>query len=329
LTRQIVQAMAGIIEHLKLNAEQVWSAALQLSTSSQEVAQGASRQAASLEQTTSALQILSATTNENANLSDDARRRSDRSGAALVEVRKSVEEMEAAMERIRVSSHESARIVKTIDEIAFQTNLLALNAAVEAARAGDAGKGFAVVADEVRALALRSAEAVKVTNSLLVEAQQHAAAGSAVQDKITAALARTAEEVDQVLTLMAEVSAGNSGQAVGINEIADSVETIDHITQKNAASSEESAAASEQLSSQAMEMMELVGRMDAFVHGKVGRTLAPALAEPQVPAVEVHPEGRTVAGPPPGFAAGSADEWLDDDFQIDVSGLDTEELIEV
>ena len=148
---------------LKQGAEQVVSAAGQVATSSQSLSQGATEQAASLEETSASMEEMASMTRKNAENAHQAAtlvtgvaQQVDESNAALAE-------MVTSMSAIQESSNKVAKIIKTIDEIAFQTNILALNAAVEAARAGEAGMGFAVVADEVRNLAQRSAQAAKDT----------------------------------------------------------------------------------------------------------------------------------------------------------------------
>ena len=175
--------------------------------------------------------------------------------------------MSDAIGKIKVSSDETAKIIKTIDEIAFQTNLLALNAAVEAARAGDAGKGFAVVAEEVRNLAQRSAEAAKNTSALIEESQQNAASGVTVSEEVGEILHQIAEGVEKVTQLVGEVAAASSEQAQNIEQVNTAVSQMDQVTQTNAANSEESASASEELNAQAEEMMIVVDGLAVLVSG--------------------------------------------------------------
>jgi methyl-accepting chemotaxis protein len=190
----------------------------------------------------------------------DAKREAEGGNAAM-------DRMARAIADIKVSSDETAHIVKTIDEIAFQTNLLALNAAVEAARAGDAGKGFAVVAEEVRGLARRSAEAAKTTSRMIEEAQQNADKGVASSEDVRKVLASIITLVEKVSILIREVATAGNNQAKGIEQINTAVSQLDQVTQANAASSEEAAAASEQLSAQAMELNELVGQLLTIIKG--------------------------------------------------------------
>jgi methyl-accepting chemotaxis protein len=153
---------------------------------------------------------------------------------------------------IHASSDETAKIIKTIDEIAFQTNLLALNAAVEAARAGEAGAGFAVVADEVRNLAMRAAEAAKTTAGLIEENIKDIKEGSelvASTDEAFKQLVR--DNSNKVGELVGEIAAASQEQSQGVEQVNNAMADMDKITQQNAASAEQSASASEQLNSQA------------------------------------------------------------------------------
>jgi methyl-accepting chemotaxis protein len=165
-----------------------------------------------------------------------------------------------AIEKIKASSDQTARIVNTIDEIAFQTNLLALNAAVEAARAGEAGKGFAVVAEEVRNLAQRSAEAAKNTSALIEEAVGNAENGVSITDQVAESLQDIMERNEEVKKLIADISTAAGQQAAGISQLNDAVTNMDKVTQMNASSSEESASAAEELNGQAAELRAMVER---------------------------------------------------------------------
>ena len=169
-----------------------------------------------------------------------------------------VKELNTAMEKISGSSQEISKIIATIENIAFQTNILALNAAVEAARAGTAGKGFAVVADEVRNLANKSDEAAKATKDLIEGSIAAVAEGSDVVNKVTEALERTSESAGGVTAKMSIVVEEVESQTVSISQITEGIDQISGVVQNNSATSEQSAAASEELSSQASLLKTLV-----------------------------------------------------------------------
>jgi methyl-accepting chemotaxis protein len=164
------------------------------------------------------------------------------------------------VQEIRRGSTDTARIVKTIEEIAFQTNLLALNAAVEAARAGDAGRGFAVVADEVRALAVRSAEASRSTAALIEQSLQNVERGVALNAQASSSFAEIASHVGRVSDVVGEISAAVDQQALGVTQINSAVDELNGATQQVAANAEESASTAEELSSQAEALRRIVGQ---------------------------------------------------------------------
>ena len=232
----------------------------QVSDSSQDLSRGASEQAASLEEITSAMTELGAQTRNNAENASMASQLSMNSRKSAEDGNTRMAKMIAAVSEINDSSKEIAKIIKTIDDIAFQTNLLALNAAVEAARAGKHGKGFAVVAQEVRNLAGRSAKAAQETAELIEGSMKKAEAGADIVDQTAQALAGIVDGITKTSDLVNEIASASGEQSQGIAEINQGLGQIEQVTQQNTANAEETASAAEQLSSQAMQLKELVAR---------------------------------------------------------------------
>ena len=242
------------------SSEQVAGAAEQISSGSQSLAQGTSEQASTLEEVSANLRELGAGSEQSAANAREAKGLSDRARQGADTGLDSMKRLSEAMERIKASSDETGKIVKTINEIALQTNLLALNAAVEAARAGDAGKGFAVVAEEVRNLAMRSAEAAKTTAQLIEESVENAEGGVKLNSEVYQNLEEIARQVVQVSDVMDEIAASADQQNRGVEQINVAVEQMNQVTQQTAANAEESSSASEELTAQAEEMRHLVGQ---------------------------------------------------------------------
>ncbi|MBN1268731.1 MAG: PAS domain-containing protein [Kiritimatiellae bacterium] len=276
------KAVANLDDGLRQVAEvvdQVTSAGGQISTGSQAVAQGASEQASSLEEISSSMEEMAAMTKQNAASAREARGMAQGASGSADSGLDSMNRMSAAVERIKESADATAKIVKTIDDIAFQTNLLALNAAVEAARAGDLGKGFAVVAEEVRNLAIRSAEAAKNTANLIDESVQNAESGVSLNKEVLDKLKDIYDQASKVGEVMDEIAVSSEQQSTGIDQVNAALGQINTVTQHNAANSEESASAAQELSSQAENLRGLLQRFQITNVTYAKRGAAPAAAD--------------------------------------------------
>ena len=297
ITRGITKVLTSISASLSEGAEQTVSAAAQVSSSSQSLAEGASEQASSLEETSASLEEMASMTKRNA---ENARQANDLAKQAREAADKGVGDMQtmaSAMEAIKVSSDDIAKIIKTIDEIAFQTNILALNAAVEAARAGEAGMGFAVVADEVRNLAQRCAQAAKETSGKIEGAIVKTGQGVAISSQVAATLNDIVSKARQVDELVTEVANASREQTEGITQVNVAVSQMDKVTQSNAANAEESAAAAEELNAQAETMKQSVTELLQLVGGKnVAATSRPGAAARRLqPAYTAAPKTKRLA----------------------------------
>jgi methyl-accepting chemotaxis protein len=274
ISRRISRVLSGLAGELADGSSEVAAAAGQVSTSSQTLASGASEQAASLEETSASLEEISSMTKRNAEAAAQAKGLANQTRSAAETGASDVGAMNLAMDAIKTSSGNIAKIIKTIDEIAFQTNILALNAAVEAARAGEAGAGFAVVAEEVRALAQRSATAAKETAAKIEDAITKSEHGATISTKVAASLGEIVDKARQVDGLIGEIAQASQEQSQGIGQVLTAVTQMDHVTQGNASAAEEGAAAAEELNAQAQMMDRAVADLKKLVGGQPHRTRA-------------------------------------------------------
>jgi methyl-accepting chemotaxis protein len=256
-------------------ADGVAAAAAQITSSSSSLAQTASTQLATIERVTTEL-------DENTVSSEQSARGAESSRALAVDAQNSAERGSAGMSRLSVAvdamkeaADETAKIVRTIDEIAFQTNLLALNAAVEAARAGEAGRGFAVVAEEVRTLAMRSAEAARNTTSVIERSLKKADEGVTLNRDASVAFSVIAEQVAKITSSMTQIASSSQKQHASISRLASSADSIRGDAQNGAASAQEAASAAAELAAQATSLRQMTAN---FVLGR-GKALPAPLAE--------------------------------------------------
>ncbi len=265
--RNITGILKRVIEGMREGTDTVASVSSQVSSSSQTLAEGASQQAAGIEEASSSVEEMSSMTRQNADNAGQANSMMADTRKVMNMANQSMTELTKAMQDISTASEETAKIIKTIDEIAFQTNLLALNAAVEAARAGEAGAGFAVVADEVRNLAIRAAEAAKNTANLIEGTVKKIKHGSGIVSKTNDAFSTVAQGAKKVGELVEEISAASNEQAQGVEQINRAIVEMDKIIQTNAAGAEESASAAQEMNTQAEQMKVYVADLVRIVGG--------------------------------------------------------------
>ncbi len=196
----------------------------------------------------------------------------EETAGAAAEGMKLVSNLMDSANSIKETSNKTAKIIKTIDEIAFQTNLLALNAAVEAARAGEAGAGFAVVAEEVRNLAAKSAEAAKNTAELIQESIDQGARGVLASGAVAKAIEKVVNRSEKAKTLTNEIAEAAAEQTKGIGQINQGITQLNTVTQQNSAASEEIAASAKEMTSQADNLTTVAGKLAELLGVKLNMT---------------------------------------------------------
>ncbi len=246
----IIDKLNMVIQEISSASEQVNIGAKQISSSSMDLAEASSVQAASVQELNATIISVNEKTTLNA---ENARKADDLAGLTKENAASGNSEMQnmlVAMEDIKEASSNISKIIKVIDDIAFQTNLLALNAAVEAARAGEHGKGFAVVAEEVRSLAARSQEAAKNTTALIEDSIVKVNQGTTLASSTAHALKEIVDNISNVTGLISQISEASKEQTEAISQINTGITQISEVVQSNSSTSQEAAAASQELSSQ-------------------------------------------------------------------------------
>lgn len=255
----ISEQLNQTLSQIHSSANQVDSGANQVAVGAQSLAQGATEQASEVDNLLQMVERITEQINNNAETAASTNQEAEAVGESISVCNQQMQEMAEAMNQINACSSEIGKIIKTIEDIAFQTNILALNAAVEAARAGSAGKGFAVVADEVRNLAAKSADAAKDTTELIEKTLRVVENGSLLTGKTQESLDSVVAGAENVTTDIRKISKASKEQELAINTIKDGITQISTVVQSNSATSEESAAASEELASQAQLLKRLIG----------------------------------------------------------------------
>ncbi len=257
-TNDVADRLEHIVRQLRDTGRALRTATGEILSGANDLAERTTRQAATIEETSAAMEQLMHTVTDNASRAEQASARAKAASSLAVEGGAVMAEANVAMERITASSSKISNIIGLIDDIAFQTNLLALNASVEAARAGEAGKGFAVVAVEVRRLAQSAAQASRDIKDLIDHSATEVKGGSQLVSEAAAKLDRIVEAVKENGVLMGEIAAANAAQTTAIQEITTAVHQMDEMTQHNAALVEETNAAIEQTEGQATELDMIV-----------------------------------------------------------------------
>lgn len=254
------ESMAETIKGIQRVSDEVSSAAEQVASSSNELADGATNQAAVVEELTATVAGVAEQVEKNSQSAKQISSRVGNLGEAISESNSKMQEMVASMNDINEASKEIDKIIATINEIASQTNLLALNASIEAARAGEAGKGFAVVANQVNLLADQSAKAAKESAVLIETSVRAVKKGMTIADETAIQLEEVADSSKMITEEVTDIADTLEQQTVEIKQINEGIEQINDVVQTNSATSQECAAASEQMSSEAENLREMIRR---------------------------------------------------------------------
>lgn len=252
------ESMAETIKGIQHVSDEVSGAADQVASSSNDLADGATNQAAVVEELTATVAGVSEQVGKNSQSAKQISGRVDELGTAILESNGKMRDMVDSMNEINGASKEIDKIIATINEIASQTNLLALNASIEAARAGEAGKGFAVVANQVNVLADQSAQAAKESATLIETSVKAVEKGMVIAGQTASQLQEVAENSQIITKEVTNIAETLETQTTEIQQINDGIEQINDVVQTNSATSEECAAAGQEMSSEAENLREMI-----------------------------------------------------------------------
>ena len=258
--RHMKTELNDIMRQVNHSAEQVSSASAQLSVSAQTLSQGTVEQASAVEQLATQITEISGQAKNTASGALTVRDQTHNTGEEVSLCNQQMQKLMDAMNKIQTSSNEIEKILKTIDDIAFQTNILALNAAVEAARAGSAGKGFAVVAEEVRNLASKSAEAARNTSALIQNSTDAVHTGTEIANQTATVLFEVVGSIQSVVDSIDHIATIANEQSDAVWQVSEGINQISVVVQSNSSTAQEGASASEQLSTEASGLKELVNQ---------------------------------------------------------------------
>ena len=278
--RQIAIPLDHVSDSLRGSVAELGITAGAISEASQQLAEGSQSQAAALEQTSASIEETAAMAKRTATDATTTQEAAAATRQAAQTATAAMEQMSTHMLGIKEASANVAKILKTIDEIAFQTNILALNAAVEAARAGEAGAGFAVVAEEVRNLAQRCAGAARSTAGLVEQVTSQVNQGAVISDQVGTHLRDILTKVEREDALVREIVQASKEQGLGLGQISDAVTSIDKVTQANAGMSEQTADAAGELRQHAARLEADVQSLLQLLHGSAKS--GPAALSPAV-----------------------------------------------
>ena len=255
---EMVEKISDTMLGIQSSAEQVSTGSGQLAESSQDIAEGATNQAAAVQQLTTTIEVVTGHVLENTKSTDKVHDKAKVVGAEAADSQNKMQELTTAMEKINSTTQNIEKIIADIENIASQTNLLSLNASIEAARAGEHGRGFAVVADQIRQLAEQSANSATMSKSLIEESLHDVETGNRITKEAGEAMNQVMTDLDEILMEVANIRVSSDKQAESVKEIKTGIVSINDVIQTNSAAAEETSATSEELTASAISLDELL-----------------------------------------------------------------------